>query len=179
MNISITKDNMYQMIYQSPIGKIKIQSDGVYLTGLSFQHKKDEITKVDSEIDLPIFKKTVRWLDIYFRGEIPDFIPNYKLENLTPFRKKVIDILNEIPYGEVVSYQKIADQIRLESGREKMSAQAVGGAVGFNPICIIIPCHRVIGSNGSLKGYSGGVKTKEKLLELEKSVIRKKKGTKL
>ena len=97
----------------------------------------------------------------------------YKIENLTPFRKMVIDIMNKIPYGKVVTYNDIAKEIAKIKGLNKMSAQAVGGAVGWNPICIIIPCHRVVGSNGSLTGYGGGIKNKIKLLELEKNDMTK------
>lgn len=132
---------------------------------------------------MPIFDKTIRWLDIYFSGQEPDFTPEYKIENLTPFRKQVIDIMNKIPYGKTITYNDIAKEIAKSKGIEKMSAQAVGGAVGWNPICIIIPCHRVVGTNGSLVGYGGGINNKIKLLETEKNDMNKftvpKKGTAL
>ena len=108
-------------------------------------------------------------MDIYFSGNIPDFVPKYKIENLTTFRKEVINIMNKIPYGETVTYNDISKTIARNRGIQRMSAQAVGGAVGWNPICIIIPCHRVVGSNGSLTGYGGGIKNKVALLELEKN----------
>ncbi len=132
---------------------------------------------------MPIFDKTIKWLDIYFSGQEPDFTPEYKIENLTPFRKQVIDIMNKIPYGKTITYNDIAKKIAKSKGIEKMSAQAVGGAVGWNPICIIIPCHRVVGTNGSLVGYGGGINNKIKLLEIEKNDMNKftvpKKGTAL
>ena len=118
--------------------------------------------------DLLIFKETSKWLDIYFNGNVPDFTPKYKIENLTPFRKDVIDIMNEIPFGKTLTYNDIAKTIAKKRGIERMSSQAVGGAVGWNPICIIIPCHRVVGTNGSLTGYGGGIKNKVALLTLEK-----------
>ena len=122
---------------------------------------------------MPVFDKTSKWLDIYFSGQEPDFTPEYKIENLTPFRKQVIDIMNKIPYGKTITYNDIAKEIAKSKGIEKMSAQAVGGAVGWNPICIIIPCHRVVGTNGSLVGYGGGINNKIKLLEIEKNDMNK------
>ena len=114
-----------------------------------------------------IFKETSKWLDIYFNGNIPNFTPKYKIENLTPFRSLVIDSMIKISYGEVTTYNKIAIEIAKKRGIKKMSAQAVGGAVGHNEISIIIPCHRVVGTNGSLTGYAGGIDKKISLLELE------------
>lgn len=132
---------------------------------------------------MPIFDKTIKWLDIYFSGQEPDFTLEYRIENLTPFRKQVIDIMNKIPYGKTITYNDIAKKIAKSKGIEKMSAQAVGGAVGWNPICIIIPCHRVVGTNGALVGYGGGINNKIKLLEIEKNDMNKftvpKKGTAL
>ena len=176
---------MYRKTYDSPLGRIYMRSDGKYLTGLWFEISRDANKhKCDfEEKDLEIFDKTSKWLDIYFRGENPDFIPAYKIENLTPFRKQVIDIINKIPYGRTITYNEIAKEIAKNKGIKRMSAQAVGGAVGWNPICIIVPCHRVVGTNGSLTGYGGGIKNKVKLLELEKNDMSKftipKKGTAL
>lgn len=176
---------MYQKTYCSPLGTIYMKSDGTYLTGLWFHGSRDDLKHAGTfeEQELPIFDETKRWLDIYFSGQNPDFTPKYKVANLTPFRKQVIDIMNTIPYGEVITYQDIAEVIAKERGLKKMSAQAVGGAVGWNPICIIIPCHRVVGKNGSLTGYGGGIQNKVKLLELEKQDMSKftipKKGTAL
>ncbi len=167
----------YKYSYQTPEGfsNMIMNSDGEYLTGLWFENLRDT-SKHDincEEKDLPIFKETSKWLDIYFKGNIPDFTPKYKIENLTPFRKDVIDIMNEIPFGKTVTYNDISKIIAKKRGIERMSSQAVGGAVGWNPICIIIPCHRVVGSNGSLTGYGGGIKNKVALLTLEKNDMSK------
>lgn len=176
---------MYKKTYNSPIGTIYMKSDGEYLTGLWFDGSRDSSKHNGNfeEKDLPIFEKTIKWLDIYFNGKEPNFTPEYKIENITPFRKQVIDIMNRIPYGKTITYNDIAKEIAQAKRMNKMSAQAVGGAVGWNPICIIIPCHRVVGTNGSLTGYGGGIKNKIKLLELEKNNMSKftvpKKGTAL
>lgn len=161
---------MYKKGYDSPLGKIYMRSDGKYLTGLWFESSRDARKHKYNyeEKELPIFEQTTKWLDIYFSGKNPDFIPEYKIENVTPFRQQVIDIMNKIPYGKTITYNDIAKEIAKNQGIEKMSAQAVGGAVGWNPICIIIPCHRVVGTNGSLTGYGGGIKNKIGLLEIEK-----------
>lgn len=119
----------------------------------------------------PILKETSHWLDIYFSGHQPDFNPDYKIENLTPFQEEVIEILTKIPFGKTISYGEIASKIAHNRNIPNMSAQAVGNAVGWNPICIIIPCHRVIGSNGNLIGYGGGIQNKEALLRLEGSMF--------
>lgn len=152
-----------------------MNSDGECLTGLWFEGSRDT-SKHDincEEKDLPIFKETSKWLDIYFKGNVPDFTPKYKIENLTPFRKEVIDIMNKIPFGKTLTYNDISKIIAKKRGIKRMSSQAVGGAVGWNPICIIIPCHRVVGTNGSLTGYGGGIKNKVALLTLEKNDMSK------
>lgn len=113
------------------------------------------------------FNDVIRWLNIYFKGEEPDFKPAYKINGSTIFRNEVIAAMMTIPYGESSTYNTIAKSIAKKRGIEKMSAQAVGGAVGWNPISIIIPCHRVLGSDGSLTGYGGGIKNKAALLKLE------------
>ncbi|MEI3338459.1 MAG: methylated-DNA--[protein]-cysteine S-methyltransferase [Clostridium sp.] len=166
---------MYKKTYNSSLGTIYMRSDGEYLTGLWFENSRDSSKHIGDfeEKDLPIFEETSKWLDIYFSGTNPNFVPKYKIENLTPFRKLVIDIMNKIPYGQVITYNDIAKEIAQLKGIKKMSAQAVGGAVGWNPICIIIPCHRVVGTNGSLTGYGGGIQNKVKLLELEKNDMSK------
>ena len=164
----------YIQTYNAPFSKIFMRSDGEYLTGLWFEGSRD-MQKHQGEFmekDLPIFQKTKEWLNIYFTGQQPSFTPQYKIENLTPFRSMVIDIMNEIPFGKVITYNDIAKEIAKKRGLKKMSAQAVGGAVGWNPICIIIPCHRVVGTNGSLTGYGGGIQNKIKLLEIEKNDMR-------
>lgn len=160
----------YKYIYQTPCGfdNLILQSDGTYLTALCFDCSRDVKKLCGCASENPsVFSDAVKWLDIYFRGEIPSFTPKYRIESLTPFRGRVIDIMLKIPYGKTVTYKNIADEIACEKGTEKMSAQAVGGAVGFNPICIIVPCHRVMGTNGKLTGYGGGIKNKEMLLKLE------------
>lgn len=161
---------IYKQNYKTPDGfdDIVLHSDGTFLTGLLFKNLKEDKNVEAEETDLPIFNETRKWLDEYFVGQIPNSIPKYKIENLTPFRKKVIKILEKIDYGELVTYNDIAKEIAAQENIKKMSAQAVGGAVRANPICIIVPCHRVIGSNGKLIGYGGGINNKEKLLELEK-----------
>ena len=155
--------------YKTPgaFDDIILKSDGDVLTALLFDGSKDAVLQGCEERDLPVFDETYRWLDIYFSGKQPDFIPDYRIENLTPFRKEVSEIMTEIPFGQTVSYGEIAARIANRHGVAKMSAQAVGGAVGWNPICIIVPCHRVVGSNGSLTGYGGGMKNKIALLRLE------------
>lgn len=166
----------YRKTYLSPLGKLKMISDGEYLTNLYFEDAKD--IQKDSRYqdkELAIFDDTIKWLDLYFSGKEPDFTPKYKIEGLTTFRKQVMDILNQIPYGTTITYKEIAEKISKEKGIQKMSFQAVGGAASWNPICIIIPCHRVVGANGNLTGYNGGLKNKMKLLELEqKNTLRKK-----
>lgn len=178
---------VYKWIYKTPNGfdNMLMNSDGEYLTGLWFADSKDASKHcIDCEVKtLTIFKEVSKWLDIYFSGRTPDFTPKYKIKNLTPFRKEVIDIMNEIPFGHTLTYQDISRIIAKNRGLKRMSSQAVGGAVGWNPICILIPCHRVIGSNGSLTGYGGGMKNKTALLTHEKNDMSKysipKKGTAL
>lgn len=116
---------------------------------------------------LEIFKKTKKWLDRYFKGKKPEISELPISPTGNDFRQRVWQILCEIPYGEICTYGDIAKIIAKENGKERMSAQAIGGAVGHNPISIIIPCHSVVSSNGSLTGYAGGIKTKLKLLEHE------------
>lgn len=162
---------MYKMEYKTTEGfsNIIMNSDGEYLTGLWFEGSRD--SKKHSinceEKNLPIFKETCKWLDIYFSGKNPNFTPKYKINGATKFRQEVIDIMNTIPYGKTITYNDIARKIAKEKNIEKMSAQAVGGAVGWNPICIIIPCHRVVGTNRSLTGYGGGMNNKISLLKNE------------
>ena len=147
-----------------------MNSDGEYLTGLWFEGSRDSSKHVIDceEKDLEIFRKTSKWLDIYFQGIEPNFIPKYKINNITPFRQEVIDIMNSIEYGKTLTYNDISKIIAKKRGIKRMSSQAVGGVVGWNPICIIIPCHRVVGTNGSLTGYGGGIKNKVELLKIEK-----------
>ena len=162
---------IYTYTYKTPpqFSDMIMNSDGEYLTGLWFAGSKDSSKHEQNgeAKNLPVFRETCRWLDVYFSGKIPDFTPKYKINGLTPFRKEVSDIMNTIPYGQTLTYNDIAKIIAERRGMEKMSAQAVGGAVGWNPICIIIPCHRVIGANGNLVGYGGGLNNKIELLKIE------------
>ena len=128
------------------------------------------LSSQQEEKELPVFEETKRWLDIYFQGKTPDFTPPLLLET-TPFRRAVGEIMLSIPYGQTMTYGEIAERIATQRGIPKMSAQAVGGAVGHNSISIIIPCHRVVGTNGSLTGYAGGIDKKIKLLRLEKGEL--------
>lgn len=167
----------YQYMYETPEGfsDLIMNSDGEKLTGLWFAKAGDSSARLlhCEKKDFALFRETVRWLDIYFSGKNPDFMPKYEIADLTPFRQRVLAILHTIPFGATVTYNDIAKRIAKESGMERMSAQAVGGAVARNPICIIIPCHRVIGARGKLTGYSGGIPNKIALLEHEKNDMTK------
>ena len=159
----------YTATYTSPLGRITMASDGERLSGLWFDGQKyfaATLSAAHEEKDLPIFQQTKRWLELYFRGTAPEFPPPLHL-TASPFRLAVWDILRQIPYGQVITYGEIARQLARQSGLTAMSAQAVGGAVGHNPISIIIPCHRVVGTNGSLTGYAGGSEKKIQLLQRE------------
>lgn len=162
---------VYQTFYNSPLGELLLQSDGESLNVLKIHnhrfYSEYQNPNVIRNDNLEIFKKTKDWLDRYFKGEKPEIDELPLKPEGTKFRKRVWEILCKIPYGTVVTYSDIAKQIAREKGIVKMSAQAVGGAVGHNPIGIIIPCHRVVGKDGSLTGYSGGIQNKVKLLELE------------
>ncbi len=159
----------YTTTYQSPLGEILLAADKTGLTGLWFAGEKfyaDSLDPENEEKEIPVFDDVKRWLDIYFSGREPDFMPPVHMIG-SEFRQQVWKILREIPYGETITYGALAKRIAEERGLERMSAQAVGGAVGHNEISIIVPCHRVVGSDGSLTGYAGGVDKKEKLLMLE------------
>lgn len=157
-------------IYNSPIGKLTLASDGENLVGLWFdgdRHFCKALNPAHEENDdLPVFKQADLWLDIYFSGKEPNFTPPLSIRG-SEFRKQVLRLLLTIPYGKTATYGEIADKIAKKCGIKKMSAQAVGGAVGNNPISIIIPCHRVVGKDGNLIGYGGGIARKIKLLETE------------
>lgn len=150
--------------YDSPIGDIFLSADELGLTGLWFAGQR-EIPPFRLRETPPILAAK-KWLDIYFLGKEPDFIPPLHPTG-TPFQTAVWNILKTVPYGKSTTYSEIARQIAVQRNSMRMSAQAVGGAVGRNPICMIIPCHRVIGADGSLTGYAGGVDKKAKLLQLE------------
>lgn len=164
------EDMKYIHHYDSPLGGITLASDGTAITGLWFDGQKYFGAGLEKESvlkELPIFEETDKWLDIYFSGKNPGFVPQLSV-NATPFRRAVWDILLTIPYGSTITYGEIAERLAVEKGLKSMSAQAVGGAVGHNPISLIIPCHRVVGADGSLTGYAGGIDKKEKLLEMER-----------
>ncbi len=177
----------YSTTYPSPVGIITLASDGEKLVGLWLEGQKYHgggVCEAMTEKDrLPVFTATKKWLDRYFAGKKPSIAELTLSPAGSEFRQGVWDILCKIPYGEVITYGGIAKIMAEKSGKKSMSSQAVGGAVGHNPISIIIPCHRVVGANGSLTGYAGGLKTKIKLLELEGVDISKfsvpKKGTAL
>ena len=178
----------YFTTYQSPIGVISLACEKDALIGLWIEgqkyHGSTNIASVSTErLNLQIFNDVKKWLDSYFDGNKPS-IAQLKLQPAgSVFRQSVWDILCQIPYGELITYGAIAKKMATSMNKVKMSSQAVGGAVGHNPISIIIPCHRVVGTNGSLTGYAGGISTKVKLLELEGVDMSKlfvpKKGTAL
>lgn len=160
----------YTSHYHSPLGEILIAADDIGLTGLWFEGQKYyalHLDKENQEQETQILKDTKRWLDIYFSGQEPNFkIPLHFTG--TDFQNEVCEILCSIPYGKTTTYGEIANILAKRKGLERMSAQAVGGAVGHNEISIIVPCHRVVGSQGSLTGYAGGIDKKVSLLKLEK-----------
>ena len=160
---------IYKWIYKTrnEFDNIVLTSDGVYLTGLYFENSKEKHKYNTVVKELEIFKETSKWLDIYFSGKEPSFTPKYKLENLTPFREDVINIMKDIPFGKTICYKDISNIIEKKRNIKKMSSQAVGGAVHYNPVCIIIPCHRVVGKNKDLTGYGGGINNKISLLKNE------------
>ncbi len=163
---------LYINHYQSPLGGMTMSSNGEELTGLWFDSSQQNssslkgVKREKTNNSSKVFDEAEEWLNIYFTGRAPDFMPNISLDG-TEFQKAVWDILLSIPYGEIMTYGEIADQIAKERGIKRMSAQAVGGAVSHNPISLIVPCHRVVGRNGKLTGYAGGIDKKLRLLRLE------------
>ena len=157
----------YLWKYETPDGfdDLVMSGEGETLTGLWFASSR----RISGEMrEEPVFRVTCRWLDEYFSGRVSDFTPKFRIDGLTPFRKDVLDELMLIPFGSTASYGDIAKAISKKHGARRVSAQAVGGAVGWNPVCIIIPCHRVIGADGALTGYSGGLDNKMSLLAHER-----------
>lgn len=155
--------------YASPLGELTMASDGESLNMLSFTGQSCigmEAFDTEREKDIEVFEETRKWLDIYFSGIEPDFMPKLSLHG-SEFQLEVWEYLRKFPYGQTVTYGDIAKEIVKKHGIEKMSAQAVGGAVGRNPICILVPCHRVVGKNGNLTGFHGGIWRKEELLKIE------------
>lgn len=155
--------------YQSPVGDILLAADEIGLTGLWFEGQKYfglYLDKEHKEKQLPVFEQAKKWLEIYFSGREPNFkVPLHFIG--TEFQNEVWEILFSIPYGQTMTYGEIAKQLAAKHGLKRMSAQAVGGAVGRNKISVIVPCHRVVGTSGSLTGYAGGIDKKIALLKLE------------
>ena len=175
----------YTSHYSSPLGEILLAADDVGLTGLWFEGQKyfaRYLEKDHEEREIHLFGKVKHWLDLYFSGKDPGFTVPLHFTG-TDFQNAVWEILCTIPYGRTMTYGEIAKQIAAKRGVPRMSAQAVGGAVGHNEISIIVPCHRVVGTNGSLTGYAGGIDKKVQLLTLERADMRAlfipKKGTAL
>lgn len=159
----------YTSYYSSPLGRLFLSAKEDGLTGAWFEGQKyfaHCLNEETEEIEIPLFKDVKKWLSVYFSGKEPDFIlPLHFIGS--DFQKEVWEILCTIPYGKTMTYGEIAKQIAAQRGLSHMSAQAVGGAVGHNKISIIVPCHRVVGANGNLTGYAGGIEKKIKLLTLE------------
>ena len=154
----------------SPIGLLTLASDGEALTGLWLEGQRffpGTLPAADLERELPVFAQTRRWLKLYFQGREPDFFPPVRLSG-TPFQLTVWEALRTVPYGKTVTYGELARRLSAQSDHPRVSARAVGGAVARNPVSILIPCHRVVGANGSLTGYAGGLDRKRKLLALER-----------
>lgn len=161
----------YLTEYESPIGMFTIASDGENITGLWMAGQKYFGSTLDDKREqrnLPVFDQARNWLDQYFTGKVPPMTLSLAPAG-SEFRQSVWQILLEIPYGQLTTYGAIAKKMAARTGRESVSAQAVGGAVGHNPVSVIIPCHRVVGSNGSLTGYAGGLGKKNWLLNLEQA----------
>ena len=165
------KESMHYLShYESPLGAMTMASDGERLTGLWFDGQKYDRSTIDGNAELkphlPVFTQTAQWLDAYFEGTDPGFTPPIRVEG-SDFKTMVSSIMLSIPFGTTSTYARVAAEVARRTGRKQMSAQAVGGAVGHNPIVLIVPCHRVLASDGSLRGYAGGVDRKEWLLEME------------
>ena len=164
----------YTSRYASPLGSILLAADDIGLVGLWFEGQKyfaNGLEKTHEEKEIPLFAKVKRWLDVSCSGQQPQFtVPLHFIGS--DFQKEVWELLCTIPYGQTTTYGAIAKQLAAKRGLPQMSAQAVGGAVGHNKISIIVPCHRVVGKNGSLTGYAGGIDKKAELLRLEKTDMR-------
>lgn len=158
----------YLSRYSSALGEILLSADETGLTGLWFEGQKNLPQNAYPEVETPILRAAKDWLDRYFSGQAPELtVPLHPTG--TAFQLEVWQLLCAIAYGQTTTYGEIAAQIAKRRGIANMSAQAVGGAVGRNPIAILIPCHRVLGADGSLTGYAGGLNRKIKLLELERA----------
>ena len=160
---------LYTGYYRSPLGRLLLAADEIGLTGLWFERQRyfaQGLAPVHTDEETPILAQTRRWLDLYFSGSVPDFTPPLHPIG-SDFRQEVWSLLLQIPYGKTTTYGALANQLAEKHGQRRMSAQAVGGAVGHNAISIIIPYHRVVGADGSLTGYAGGLDTKARLLAVE------------
>ncbi len=169
LNGSGQRHTVYTCRYDSPLGAVLLAADGSGLTGLWFDGQKYFAHSLPGEHiaqETPVLAEARRWLDIYFAGREPDFMPPLHPVG-SAFRRSVWEMLLRIPYGQTVTYGELARRLAEKHGLPRISAQAVGGAVGHNEISVIIPCHRVVGASGSLTGYAGGLDRKIKLLELE------------
>jgi len=159
----------YTSCYVSPLGKILLAADGIGLTGLWFEGQKYFarcLGQENEEVEIPLFYDVKKWLDLYFSGKEPkEQIPLHMKG--TDFQKEVWKILCAIPYGQTMTYGEIAGRMEAERGGKRVAFQAVGNAVGHNPVSVIIPCHRVIGADGKLTGYAGGIERKAALLNIE------------
>lgn len=156
--------------YSSPLGEMLLAADKAGLTGLWFEGQKYFARSLEQEYleqEIPVLTQAKEWLDLYFSGKRPDFEVPLHLTG-TDFQNEVWEILRAVPYGQTTTYGEIAKTLAARRGLAHMSAQAVGGAVGHNPISVMVPCHRVVGADGSLTGYAGGIDKKEALLRLER-----------
>ena len=159
----------YVTVYDSPMGRLTLASDGEALTGLWFEGQKYFARGLDGEREereVPLLERTRRWLDVYFSGREPDGSVPLRFTG-TAFQNEVWEFLCSIPYGRTMTYGEIAERLARRSGVPRVSARAVGGAVGHNRISILVPCHRVVGADGNLTGYAGGIDRKRELLALE------------
>lgn len=159
--------------YDSPLGDMLLAADEIGVTGLWFESAKyyaDTLPRATEERETPILTEAKRWLDCYFSGSEPSFTPSLHPGG-SVFRQTVWELLLQIPYGQTTTYGELAELAARRLKLSKMSAQAVGGAVGHNAISIIIPCHRVVGADGSLTGYAGGFERKLWLLRMEHADI--------
>ncbi len=161
--------------YHSPLGSLVLAGEGDALVGLWFEGQRyfpaDLPATVLPVCALPVFRQTAAWLDAYFGGCVPGFMPVLQFRG-TPFQRQVWEVLMHIPYGTTVTYKEVAQEVARLQGRTALSAQAVGGAVGRNPVSLLVPCHRVVGAGGNLTGYAGGLERKRWLLDLERRVTR-------
>lgn len=171
---------VYISEYDSEAGKLTLAADENKLIGLWFDGQKHFGSTLPHDCKCgtsPAIESARNWLDIYFSGEEPHFLPPLSFRT-TPFRTAVWKMLLTIPYGQTITYGELAARLAADGSAAKMSARAVGGAVGHNPISVIVPCHRVVGANGSLTGYAGGIDKKIKLLGIEKAAVAQRRQNK-